>query len=84
VIARYPAKCFVCGKSITVGIDEYDYDLKRSVHLACKAEDNPQPTAEQLALAEKLGFKPHEELRSDDGNPHAIAKPPKPAKPISL
>ncbi len=65
MIARYPAACYVCKKPIVVGRDEYDYELKRSHHIACQEAPGLLDHAEQIAIADKLGYKPHEELRSE-------------------
>jgi hypothetical protein len=56
MIARFPAKCFMCGLPIVVGTDHYDVANKRSVHVLCEIE-NPE---EQINLAIRLGYWPHE------------------------
>ena len=54
MIAKYPALCRYCRKPIEVGKDEYDIETKTNFHWAC--HDNPQPTPECYAIAERLGF----------------------------
>lgn len=53
MIAKYAGTCTYCGKPTKPG-DEYDSDTKKSFHVEC--EENQPPTAEQLALSQRLHF----------------------------
>lgn len=68
MIAKYPAKCRYCGKSIKVGEDEYDYENKSSYHVACFESQDRSPGAEAIELADRLLFCAH-----DDGSIRAMA-----------
>jgi len=66
MIAKYGGICRYCGKAIKPGEDEYEPESKTSFHVQC-AENQP-PSAEQIALAERLGYRHYswDELRSDE------------------
>lgn len=56
MIAKYPGRCRYCGKPIEVGRDEYDIETKTSYHVEC--HENPKPTPECYAIADRCGFVP--------------------------
>lgn len=63
MIAKFPGKCYLCGNPITVGVDHYDFDKKRSYHSECQERADDSPSDEQRQLADRLGFKHYEETR---------------------
>lgn len=59
MIAQYPGQCCFCNRPITVGVDVYDKDTRRNWHESCFESQPPSP--EQFAIADRLGFLPHDE-----------------------
>lgn len=62
MIAKYPARCSRCGKPITIGVDTYDYESKKSYHQSCETDAGES----HGQLADKLGFLDHAEALSTD------------------
>ena len=58
MIAKFPGKCSICGKAITVGVDEYDYETKTNYHRGCYEEADRKLRKAQEQLAEELGYLP--------------------------
>lgn len=58
MIAKYKADCRYCSKPIQVGHDIYDTENRSSYHRKC--DQAQPPSAETLAIAERLGFCPND------------------------
>ena len=63
MLSLYNGYCFYCKKPTTAGIDHYENSKKRGYHLACQEQAESAPDAEQIKLAERLGYVKHEETR---------------------
>ena len=58
MIAKYPGKCFYCGKPVKVGRDQYDIEINASYHIEC--HEDPKPTPRCYEIADACGFVEHE------------------------
>lgn len=56
ITARFDGRCAKCGKPTLKGT-EIDYENKQARHPECCEEDETAPSDEQLAIADRLGFK---------------------------
>jgi len=59
MISKYNGICFYCKQPTKANVDEYELDSKKSFHVACKEQDEAQPSPEQFTLADKLGYLSH-------------------------
>jgi hypothetical protein len=64
MISKYPGKCRICGKPYRVG-DEINWSKEDGAsHPACRPAEQGELLAESEAeeLAERLGFRKHDEF----------------------
>ena len=59
MIAKWDGRCSICKGAIPAGEDvHYDAEAKSVQHWTCY--ENPQPSPEQVALAERLGYREYD------------------------
>jgi hypothetical protein len=55
ITAKFDSRCISCGKAIKKG-DAIEYLEQKAYHIDCAPQEDQSPSAEQLALADRLGF----------------------------
>jgi hypothetical protein len=66
MISRFSSRCSICSLAVSVGTEcRYDSEAKTVQHWECF--ENPKPTPEQYALADRLGFIKYDSSMASDG-----------------